>query len=150
MISKIQRLPLREVWQHEAYDFTTWLQENIEVLSDALGLSLVSAEREQAAGSLAVDLTAEDSSGGTVVIENQLERSDHDHLGKLVTYLASFDAKTAIWIVADPRPEHIQAVSWLNHLRRALELEPDAAQLRGDLDQALKRRGGIREAPAAP
>lgn len=114
MIGKIQRVPLREVWRHEAHDFTRWLQENIDVLSDVLGLTLSSAEREQAAGSLSVDITAEDEAGNAVVIENQLERSNHDHLGKLVTYLASFDAKTAIWIVADPRPEHVTAVSWLN------------------------------------
>ena len=61
-----------------------------------------------------VDLVAEDESGNPVIIENQLERSNHDHLGKLITYLTQIGAKAAIWIVADPRPEHISAISWLN------------------------------------
>jgi hypothetical protein len=114
MIGKIQRVPLREVWKHEAYDFTQWLQENLDVLNDVLDLSLTSAEREQSAGAFSVDLVAEDESRGTVVIENQLEKSDHDHLGKLITYLVAMGAKVAIWIVADPRPEHVSAVTWLN------------------------------------
>ena len=58
--------------------------------------------------------SAEDESGRSVIIENQLERSNHDHLGKVITYLASYGAETAIWIVADPRPEHVAAVTWLN------------------------------------
>jgi hypothetical protein len=113
-IGKIQRVTLREVWKHEAYNFTRWLQDNLDVLSDVIGLSLSNAEREQSAGDFNVDLVAEDQSGNTVIIENQLEKSNHDHLGKLITYLATLEAKTAIWIVADPRPEHISAVSWLN------------------------------------
>lgn len=114
MIGKLTRVPLRDVWPHEAYDFTAWLQSNLEVLNDVLNLSLASAEREQAAGSFNVDLVAEDQSGNTVIIENQLERSDHDHLGKLLTYLVAFDALAAIWIVSDPRPEHVSVINWLN------------------------------------
>jgi len=76
--------------------------------------TLSGAEREQVAGSFNVDLLAEDVSGNPVVIENQLEKSDHDHLGKLITYLTAIEARTAIWIVANPRPEHVSAVSWLN------------------------------------
>ncbi|MBN1816464.1 MAG: DUF4268 domain-containing protein [Sedimentisphaerales bacterium] len=114
MIGKIERLPLREVWKHEALDFTTWLQENIEVLNETLDTNLSNAERERTAGSFSVDLVAEDDKGNPVIIENQLEKSNHDHLGKLVTYLTAIGAKTAIWIVADPRPEHVNAISWLN------------------------------------
>ncbi len=114
MIGKIERVPLRDIWQHEAYDFTSWLQDNIDVLNDALGLSLSNPEREQSAGSFNVDLVAEDENGNPVIIENQLEKSDHNHLGKLITYLTAIGAKTAIWIVADPRPEHVGAISWLN------------------------------------
>ena len=114
MIGKIQRVKLREVWKHEALDFTTWLEENIDVLNTTLDLSLVSVDREQNTGDFSVDLVGEDSAGNVVVIENQLERSDHDHLGKLITYLTSLDAKIAIWIVSKPRPEHVKAVAWLN------------------------------------
>lgn len=114
VVAKIERVPLREVWRHEALDLTRWLEENSDVLNDVLGLTLVSVERERTAGAFSVDLVAEDDGGRTVVIENQLERSDHDHLGKLITYTAMMDAQVAIWIVAEPRPEHVRAVSWLN------------------------------------
>jgi len=113
-IGKLERVPLREVWRHEALDFTQWLQNNIAVLNDILDLNLINVEREQAAGSFSIDLVAEDESGGTVIIENQLEKSNHDHLGKLITYLTALDAKAAIWVVSDPRPEHVAAITWLN------------------------------------
>jgi Domain of unknown function (DUF4268) len=113
-IGKLERVPLRQVWEHEAYDFTQWLQENIDVLSTALDLNLVNVDREQASGSFSIDLVAEDEGGGTVIIENQLEKSNHDHLGKLITYLTGMSAKAAVWIVSDPRPEHVAAVAWLN------------------------------------
>src|ERR1017187_8424057 len=114
MIGKIQRVPLREVWKHEALDLTKWLQDNIEVLNEPLDLSLSNAEREQSAGDFNVDLVAEEEGGGLVVIENQLEKSDHAHLGKLITYLTAIGAKKAVWIVAEPRPEHVAAITWLN------------------------------------
>lgn len=113
-IGKLQRVPLREVWKHEAYDFTQWLQENIDVLSNAIDINLVNVDREQAAGSFSIDLVAEDEGGGTVIIENQLEKSNHDHLGKLITYLTAMAARAAIWIVSEPRPEHVAAIAWLN------------------------------------
>ncbi|MCO5328249.1 MAG: hypothetical protein M9964_14540, partial [Solirubrobacterales bacterium] len=113
-IDKIRRVQLREVWPHEALDFTTWLEHNPDALSDVLGLELVSVEREQRAGSFSVDLVAEVHTGAKVVIENQLERSDHDHLGKLITYLVALEAQVAIWIVSEPRPEHVGAITWLN------------------------------------
>lgn len=113
-IERIKRVPLREVWKHEAHNFTLWLQDNIDVLEEVVGFEISNAEREQSTGNFSVDIKAENSSGDVVIIENQLEKSDHDHLGKLITYLASFDAKVAIWIVSEPRPEHIEAISWLN------------------------------------
>jgi len=113
-IGKLRRVPLREVWKHEAKDFTQWLQENIDVLNAAVDLDMVNVEREQAAGSFSVDLVAEDSSGHTIVIENQLEKSNHDHLGKLITYLVAMSARAAIWLVSEPRPEHVAAMAWLN------------------------------------
>lgn len=113
-IGKITREHLRDVWKHEAKDFTTWLVDNVDVLTDALGFTLKNPEREQSAGDFSVDLTAEDEDGNPVVIENQLEKSNHDHLGKLITYVSSLGARTALWIVAHPRPEHVQAITWLN------------------------------------
>lgn len=113
-IGKLERVALREVWRHEAYDFTRWLQDNIDVLNEALDLSLVNVEREQAAGSFSIDLVAEREGGGKVIIENQLEKSNHDHLGKLLTYMVAMEAQAAIWIVSEPRPEHVSVVAWLN------------------------------------
>jgi len=114
VVGRIVRVPLREVWKHEALDFTRWLQENVDLLNDILDLNLVSAEGEQSAGDFSVDLVAEDEKGNTAVIENQLEKSDHEHLGKIITYMTALGSKTAIWIVADARPEHISAITWLN------------------------------------
>ena len=118
-VGRLRRVPLREVWPHEALDFTVWLQDNLEVLNEHLETPLATAEREQAAGAFSVDLVAEDDDGRPVVIENQLERSNHDHLGKLLTYLAAYEASTAIWIVAEPRAEHVKAVAWLNDSSQA-------------------------------
>ena len=114
MIGRLRRVSLREVWPHEALDFTPWLEENIDELNSVIDLSLSVVAREQSAGDFSVDLVAEAESVGRVIIENQLERSNHDHLGKLITYLTQIGAKAAIWIVSDPRPEHISAISWLN------------------------------------
>ena len=113
-ISRLTRIPLRTVWPHEAQDFTHWMQRNIDVVGKATNLSLANVEREQSAGAFSVDLVAEDEAGAKVIIENQLGRSDHDHLGKVLTYLSAMNARAAIWIVADPRPEHVAAMSWLN------------------------------------
>lgn len=113
-IGRIERRPLREVWPHEAMSFTRWLTDNIGVVGEAISIELVSAEREQAAGSFYLDILAEDANGQPVIIENQLGSSDHDHLGKVLTYLTAFEAERAVWIVGEPRPEHVRAVTWLN------------------------------------
>lgn len=96
MIQKIARIPLREPFKHEAYDFTKWLQDNLDVLNDCIDLTLSNAEPEAAAGDFSVDLVAEDELGNKVIIENQLEKSNHDHLGKLITYLVATEARAAI------------------------------------------------------
>ena len=72
MIGKIKRVPLREVWRHEARDFTTWLQTNIDILGEVIDMELTNVEREQSPGNFNVDLVAEDASGDTVIIENKL------------------------------------------------------------------------------
>lgn len=114
VVGKLDRVALREVWKHEEYDFTHWLQDNIDVLSSVVGFTCQNVEREQAAGAFSVDLVAEDDGGRKVIIENQLEKSNHDHLGKVITYMVAMGAKVAVWIVAEPRPEHVAAVAWLN------------------------------------
>ena len=119
MVQKITRIPLRAVFPHEARDFSRWLEENIDVLNDALDISLSNPEREQSAGDFSVDIVAEDESGAKVIIENQLEKSNHDHLGKVITYLVAMEARAAIWIVSDPRPEHVSAITWLNESSNA-------------------------------
>ncbi len=113
-ISRLEKLPLRELWKHEAHGFTKWMAENLDLVSDAIGIQLSLEEREAPAGHFSADILAVDANGNPVVIENQLEQTNHDHLGKLITYMSNLDAKTAIWITSDPRPEHERAVEWLN------------------------------------
>jgi len=113
-IAKLEPVPLRELWKHEAHDFTTWLAENLDFVSDAISIDLSFVEREKSAGDFSVDILAETGDGDLVVIENQLERTDHDHFGKLITYMSNLNAKIAIWITSQPRPEHEKAVQWLN------------------------------------
>lgn len=114
MIGKIQRVPIKEVWKHEAIDFTAWLRDHIDILNEAIGFELTSAETEQSAGSFNVDIVAEDINGNAIIIENQYGKTDHEHLGKVLTYFSMLEAHAAIWIVEDPRPEHVKAISWLN------------------------------------
>lgn len=116
MVGKLEPVPLRDVWSHEALDFTKWLFNNIEILNEQLGLSLTAIEQEKSVGPFSVDILAEDSGGRPVIIENQLEKTDHDHLGKVLTYLSNLDAKVAIWISTNPRPEHITAINYLNEI----------------------------------
>lgn len=113
-ISRLQKVALREIWKHEARSFTIWLADNLDFLSETLGYQLTLDQREMAAGAFSADIRAEDPQGNYVIIENQLEKTNHDHLGKLITYMSNLEAKTAIWITSEPRPEHETAVRWLN------------------------------------
>ena len=81
---------------------TTWLKDNSEVIAEATGIQLSGVEREQPVGAFSVDLIAEDQDGGAVVIENQLEKSDHSHLGQLLTYLVGIEARKAVWMWPSP------------------------------------------------
>lgn len=114
MIGKVERVELRNVWKHEARDFTTWLANNLEVFSDIINFPLTLVETEKSVGSFNVDILAEDDYGNSIIIENQLEKTDHDHLGKVLTYTINLNAKAAIWVTSKPRPEHIEVISWLN------------------------------------
>ena len=84
-IGRLEIVPLREIWRHEALDFTRWLADNLDLLSEKLGIDLTFVEREASAGTFSADIVAEDGAGNVVIIENQLEKTDHDHLGKLIT-----------------------------------------------------------------
>lgn len=108
---------LREIWKHEARDFSKWLseEENLKGLSDAAGVDITFGERESAVGSFSLDLFAtEEGTGRKIIIENQLADTDHDHLGKIITYAAGKSADVIIWIVKRARDEHRQAIEWLN------------------------------------
>jgi hypothetical protein len=137
MIGKIKRLPLRAVWENEATDFSKWLCDNLDTLNELLDLHLESAEKEQSTGSFSVDLLADDGSGNKTVIENQLSKSNHDHLGKVLVYLTAFEASTAIWICSEPRAEHIGAIKWLNdsYSAKFYLVKLEAVQI-GDSDPA--------------
>lgn len=113
-ISKIDIVPIRQAFKHEALNFSVWLEDNIDALSERIGLDLTVIEREKAVGSFTVDLFCEDKDGNTVIVENQLERTDHDHLGKLLTYMVNLEAKTAIWVATEVRQEHQRVIDWLN------------------------------------
>ena len=116
MVGKLTEVPLREIWKKEAKDFTTWLEANIDFINEELDTTLTIISREGEVGPFFAELVAEDESGEKVVIENQLQRTDHDHLGKLITYLSNLDAKSAIWITSEPKQEHINAINWLNEI----------------------------------
>ncbi len=116
-LSKLEKVDLREVWKHEALDFTNWLAqpENLESLSDEIGIDISLLQTEASVGNFNVDILAEEeNTGRKIVIENQLEPTNHDHLGKIITYASGFDAEIIVWIVKSVRDEHKQAVDWLN------------------------------------
>ena len=113
-LATIDKVDLRKIWPNEATDFTPWLEENISVLGGALGMDLEVQAREALVGAYQLDLLASDGSGRTVIIENQLGRTDHSHLGQLLTYMAGFDAKVIVWIAKEFRDEHAEALSHLN------------------------------------
>lgn len=109
---------LRTVWPHEALDFTPWLaeDENIALLSDAIGIDITLEETESCVGDFSVDIFAwETGTDRKIIIENQLEDTNHDHLGKLITYASGKSAEVIIWVVKRAREEHRAAIEWLNN-----------------------------------
>lgn len=116
-LGTLKRLDLREYWKHEALDFTKWLSdpENIALLSDEVGIGIEVTQTEASVGRFNVDILAqEENTRRKIIIENQLEMTDHSHLGQLITYAAGLEAQYVIWIVREVREEHRQAVDWLN------------------------------------
>lgn len=120
-IGRIETVNIKDVWRHEAHDFTRWLYDNLDILGEAIGIELTGTRREAPTGSFNLDVLAEDPNGDIVIIENQFGNSDHDHLGKVLTYLASFDAAAAVWIVEHARAEHVAAINWLNESAASAE-----------------------------
>ena len=117
-IGRLTEVDIRKLWGHEQYDFSNWLKEdqNIELLNEKIGLTLTDVETEVYVGSYRCDLVAKDEiSGEKVIIENQLESSNHDHLGKIITYASGLDANVIVWIVKEAREEHRSAIEWLNN-----------------------------------
>lgn len=117
-LGKLEEVDIRELWKHEQYDFSEWLskEENIELLNDEIGLTLTDIQKEVFVGTYRCDLVAKDETTGIkVIIENQLEATNHDHLGKIITYASGLDANVVIWIVKEAREEHRSAIEWLNN-----------------------------------
>lgn len=117
-LGKLQEVDIRKLWNHEQYDFSEWLSkpENLEQLNDVIGLTLSEVEKEVYVGSYRCDLVGiDETTGDKVIIENQLETSNHDHLGKIITYASGLDAKVVVWIVKEAREEHRSAIEWLNN-----------------------------------
>lgn len=117
-IGKLKEVDIRNLWKHEQYDFSEWLSqsENIKILDDVLGLTLTDITKEAYVGSYRCDIFAKDESSGIkVIIENQLEASNHDHLGKIITYASGLDAEVIVWIVKQAKEEHRSAIEWLNN-----------------------------------
>jgi len=117
MIGKLIEVDVRELWKHEQYDFSNWLSkgENLEYLNEILGLTLVDIDKEVYVGPYRCDLVAKDETTGIpVIIENQLDATNHDHLGKIITYASGLNAKVVVWIVREAKEEHRAAIEWLN------------------------------------
>lgn len=116
-MGRLERVALRDFWLDEAREFTPWLAlpENIELLSAAIGIDLEVQGQEQGVGPFRADILCKDTRNGHyVLVENQLERTDHGHLGQLLTYSAGLDAVTAVWISSRFTDEHRAALDWLN------------------------------------
>jgi Domain of unknown function (DUF4268) len=114
-LGKLEPVDPRSIWQHEAGDFTPWLLNNADRLADALGIELELETAEYPVGGYKLDLVGRDLTNDAVlIVENQLEGTDHSHLGQVLTYAAGTAASTIIWVATAFRPEHRQALDWLN------------------------------------
>ena len=114
-LGKLEEVDLRQAWPHEARSFTPWLSENIEMLSSVIGIPLELEGQEVAVEQFSADILARNPRDDSrVLIENQLEQSDHGHIGQIMTYLAGLDVNTVIWIAASFREPHLSAIRWLN------------------------------------
>src|SRR5215472_1624969 len=115
-LGRLEQVTLRTVWADEADDFTPWLAkpENLELLGETLGIELEPDSEEVAVGPFWADIVCRDTAtGGKVVIENQVEKTDHVHLGQILTYVAGVGAQIVVWIASKFTEEHRAALDWL-------------------------------------
>jgi len=118
-LGRLEKIDLRTFWKKEATDFTPWLaqEENIQLLSETIGVELEVQSKEESVGPFSADILCKDTTNDHfVLIENQLEKTDHTHLGQLMTYAAGLDAMTIIWIAQKFTEEHRAALDWLNRI----------------------------------
>ncbi|MEO0953172.1 MAG: DUF4268 domain-containing protein [Pseudomonadota bacterium] len=120
-LGRLERVDLRSEWVKEDRDFTPWLaqEENICLLGDTLNMSLEVEQEERRVGRFSADILCKDTGStdaGWVVIENQLETTDHSHLGQILTYAAGLEARTCVWVAAKFHEEHRAAIDWLNEI----------------------------------
>lgn len=114
-LGTLQTVSVRDAWPHEAHSFTPWLAEHLEQLSELINVSLELEGREVSVDAFSADILARDiDDDSRVLIENQLERTDHKHLGQIMTYLAGLNAHKIIWIAAAFHDAHLAAIEWLN------------------------------------
>ena len=118
-LGKLEKVSLRDVWQKEDLDFTPWLaqEENIAILSETIGIELEVEGTEKDVGPFRADILCKDTVyGHWVLVENQLEKTDHTHLGQLLTYASGLNAVTIVWIAQRFTDEHRAALDWLNEI----------------------------------
>lgn len=114
-LGRLEPVDRRDVWAHEAHDFTPWLLANAEVLGQVLSMDLELTRAEHPVGGYALDLIGEDvATGEVVIVENQLETSDHTHLGQILTYAGGTEPTNIVWVATSFREEHRAALEWLN------------------------------------
>lgn len=116
-LGRLQSVELRDAWENEAGDFTPWLarEENLKLLGDTIGVELEAQAVEKEVGPFRADILCKDTANGHwVLIENQLEKTDHNHLGQLLTYAAGLDAVIIVWVAKQFTEEHRAALDWLN------------------------------------
>lgn len=113
-LGRLRRVDPRQYFAREEHDFTPWMRRHVDVLSDALGVDILADEVEVRVGDFELDLLGRDADGRVVVVENQLESTNHDHLGKLLVYGAGLEAGLVVWVTPAFRSEHRRALDWLN------------------------------------
>ena len=119
MLGKLEKVDLKTIWENEAYNFTPWLaqKENLELLGDAIGIELELEAQEKNVGPFRADILCKNTSDESLIlIENQLERTDHKHLGQLLTYAAGLQSVVIVWVASKFTEEHRKALDWLNEI----------------------------------